>query len=142
MTLYDYDFDRAEPTRTAMRAAAAAGQPDDIAAALQRPDVPDEFLARPFQVVTDLTQLRGAGSGVVAVPDELADPVLAGDVDVDDPGRCGLFYRRVLLHGSSTLQADVLDRARLVQLWPGLIPDLPAAVVEVWQQRFPELTDR
>ncbi|MFE7446118.1 hypothetical protein ACFU7X_37355 [Streptomyces chartreusis] len=142
MSLDSYDFDRAEPTRAAMRAAAVAGQPADIAAALQRPDVPDELLARPFQVVTDLSALRGAGAGRVPVPEELADPVLAGDIDVDDPDRCCLFYRGVLLHGSSTLQADVLNRARLVQLWPGLAGDLPAAVVQVWQQRFAELADR
>lgn len=142
MPLEDYDFSRAEPTRAAMRAAAVAGQPDDIAAALRGPDIPDELLARPFQVVTDLKALRGTASGTVAVPDDLADAVLAGAVDVDDPERCTLLYERVLLSGSSTLQADVLNRDRLIQLWPDLMRDLPASVVGVWQQRFPELTDR
>ncbi|MGW1362938.1 hypothetical protein ACWCQP_36720 [Streptomyces chartreusis] len=142
MSLDDYDFDRAEPTRAAMRAAAVAGQPDDIAAALQRPDVPDELLARPFQVVTSLSELGGAPTGTVQVPDGLADPALADDVDVSDSDRCSLLYQRVLLHGSSTLQTDVLNRDRLVQLWPDLVHDLPAAITQVWQQRFPELTDR
>jgi len=142
MTLGDYDFNRADPTRAELRAAATAGQPDDIATALQGPDVPDELLARPFQVVTDLKELRGTATGTAPVPDELADTVLAGEVDVDDPDRCTLLYQRVLLRGSCTLQTDVLNRSRLLQLWPELTNDLPAAVVGVWQQRFPELTDR
>jgi hypothetical protein len=142
MSLDDYDFHRAEPARAAMRAAAVAGQPDDIAAALQRPDVPDEFLARPFQVVTSLAELRGAPAGMVWVPDGLADPALAGEVDVSDSERCVLLYRRVLLYGSSTLQTHVLNRERLVQLWSGLACDLPPAVALVWQRRFGELIDR
>ncbi|MGW6792403.1 hypothetical protein [Streptomyces chartreusis] len=139
---FDFDFDRAESTRAAMRAAAVAGQPDDIAAALRQPGIPDELLARPFQVVTCLSELRGAGTGRVRVPEELADPVLAGDVDVDDPERCLLLYVRVLLHGSCSLQEDLLNRVRLGQLWPGLVDDLPAAVAGVWQQRFAELAER
>ncbi|QKZ24284.1 hypothetical protein [Streptomyces chartreusis] len=142
MTLGDYDFDRAAPTRAAMRAAAVAGQPHDIAAALQLPDVPDELLARPLQVVTDLSQLRGAATGAVQVPDELADAALAGEVDVNDSGRCSLLYQRAMVHGSSTLQTDVLNSNRLVQLWPDLVHDLPSAITQVWQQRFPELVDR
>jgi hypothetical protein len=90
----------------------------------------------------ELSQLRGAATGTVAVPDELADPVLSGEVDVNDFDRCLLLYQRVLVHGSSTLQAGVLNRVRLGRLWPGLIHDLPSAIAQVWQQRFPELSDR
>ncbi|MGW1365422.1 hypothetical protein ACWCQP_50025 [Streptomyces chartreusis] len=112
------------------------------ATALQQPDVPDELLARPFQVVADLSQLCGPPAGMVRVPDDLADAVLAGEVDVTDSDRCSLLYQRVLLQGSSTLQADVLNRERLGRLWPDLIHDLPSSVAQVWQQRFPELIDR
>jgi len=142
MPLDDYDFTRAEPTRTAMRADAVHGQPQDIADALRAPDVPDELLARPFEVVTDLDALRGPADGSIQVPDSLTDAALTDAIDIDDPSLCGLLYRQVLLRGSSTVQENVLNQARLIQLWPQLTRDLPAAVTTVWQQRFPELADR
>lgn len=137
-----YDFTRAATTRAQLRTAATASADPDIAAVLSRPGTPDELLSRPFQAVSDLGLLHGPAHGPVQVPGLAADSVLNGTVDTADDDACALLYQRVLLRGTADLQTQVLNRARLRELWTRLAKELPAAVSEVWQQRFAELADQ
>ena len=60
-----------------------------------------------------------------------------GRVDLDAEGGIGLAYRAVLTEGSVADQVSVMNRARLMSVWPELL--LPRRVRELWEVRFPEL---
>ncbi|MFP5347528.1 MAG: transcriptional regulator [Actinomycetes bacterium] len=92
---------------------------------------------KPYEVVDSLDQLRGPSGGVV----ELSHSVLwapgGGRVDLDEPGGVGLAYRAVLAEGSIDDLVHVLNRDRLIEVWPELM--LPRRVRDMWESRFPEL---
>lgn len=92
---------------------------------------------KPYAVVDYLDQLRGPADGVV----ELSHSVLwapgNGRVNLDRPGELRLAYRAVLNEGTVDDLEQVLNRDRLVDVWPELL--LPFRVLELWESRFPEL---
>ncbi len=92
---------------------------------------------KPYAVVDTLDQLHGPAGGMV----ELSHSVLwapgGGRVDLDRPGGLRLAYRAVLNEGTVEDLENVLNRERLVAVWPDLM--LPFRVLEMWQSRFLEL---
>ncbi|MBC9728234.1 hypothetical protein [Streptomyces sp. TRM68367] len=112
--------------------------PEDIAHALTAPGVSDLLLFQGFAVVADLDALAGPSSGFVDVPRHLADGEVPARVDVGDAAQCAALYRRLLVGGTATEQAALINRDVLCRLWPQRLA--PQAVVEVWERRFPELT--
>jgi hypothetical protein len=107
-----------------------------------QPDSPTESRVffrdvKPYAVVESLDQLRGPAGGTV----ELSHSVLwapgGGRVDLDRPGELRLAYRAVLNEGTVEDLVHVLNRDRLVAVWPELL--LPFRVLEMWESRFPEL---
>lgn len=92
---------------------------------------------KPYAIVEDLDQLRGPAGGVV----ELSHSVLwapgGGRVDLDRPGELRMAYRAVLNEGTVEDLVNVLNRGRLIAVWPELL--LPFRVLEMWESRFPEL---
>jgi hypothetical protein len=93
--------------------------------------------AKPIVVADDLGLLRGATTGIVALPHHL-DWSGSADYDLDSPGRIIDLYRTVLIE--ATKPADLhafLDRAILTRLWPSLW--LPPDLRRAWEERFPEL---
>ena len=92
---------------------------------------------KPYAIVADLAQLRGPAGGVV----ELSHSVLWAPggpfVDLDEPGGVGLAYRAVLAEGTVEDLAQVLNRDRLIEVWPELM--LPRRVRAMWEARFPAL---
>lgn len=92
---------------------------------------------KPYAIVDNLDQLRGPVSGTV----ELSHSVLwapgGPDVDLDEPGGIGLAYRAVLNEGIVEDLEQILNRDRLVDVWPDLM--LGRRVREMWESRFPEL---
>lgn len=92
---------------------------------------------KPYAVVDSLDELRGPAGGVV----ELSHSVLwapgGGRVDLDEPGALNMAYRAVLNEGAVDDLRNVLNRDRLIAVWPGLL--LPFRVLELWESRFPEL---
>ena len=94
--------------------------------------------AKPYAVVEDLAQLQGPAGGVV----ELSHSVLwapgGGRVDLDRAGELRMAYRAVLNEGTVDDLERVLNRDRLVAVWPELL--LPLRVLAMWESRFPELT--
>lgn len=93
---------------------------------------------KPYAVVEDLEQLQGPYGGVV----ELSHSVLwapgGGRVDLDRTGELRMAYRAVLNEGTVDDLERVLNRDRLVAVWPELL--LPLRVLELWESRFSELT--
>lgn len=93
---------------------------------------------KPYAVVEDLAQLRGPAGGMI----ELSHSVLwapgGGRVNLDAAGELRMAYRAVLNEGTVKDLKGVLNRDRLVAVWPELL--LPLRVLELWESRFPELT--
>ncbi len=92
---------------------------------------------KPYAVVDSLGQLHGPAGGVV----ELSHSVLwapgGGRVDLDGPGGTALAYQAVLAEGTVEDLVHVLNRGRLIAVWPELM--LPRRVREMWESRFREL---
>lgn len=92
---------------------------------------------KPYDAPDNLDDLRGPAGGVV----ELSHSVLwapgGGRVDLDEPGGTAMAYQAVLAEGTSDDQVRILNRDRLVSVWPDLM--LPRRVRELWESRFPEL---
>ncbi|GAA1213539.1 hypothetical protein [Streptomyces rhizosphaericus] len=134
----DYDLDSLHEGSERLRDALPDSLPDDIAASLLSPGVPDWLRARPFEVVMSWTDLQGPGDGVIdTVPPELLGAPLPIDVTVRDSASLLLLYQRVLLKGSADQQRALLHPQLLAILWPALADKLPEPVVRVWEHRFP-----
>ena len=92
---------------------------------------------KPYSIVDTLDDLHGPGGGVV----ELSHSVLwapgGPSVDLDEPGGTALAYQAVLAEGTVEDLIVVLNRERLVAVWPEL--RLPFRVSEMWESRFDEL---
>ncbi len=112
--------------------------PEDIAQALTSPGVGDHLLFQGFEVVAGLDVLSGPGSGFVDVPRHLVDGDVPTLVDVADAAQCAALYRRLLVRGTATEQAELINCDILLRLWHHRLA--PQAVVQVWERRFPELT--
>jgi len=92
---------------------------------------------KPYAVVDSLDQLHGPAGGVV----ELSHSVLWAPggrlVDLDEPGGTALAYQAVLAEGTVEDLVQVLNRGRLIAVWPDLM--LPRRTRQMWESRFPEL---
>lgn len=92
---------------------------------------------KPYAVVDSLELLQGPDGGAV----ELSHSVLwapgGGRVDLDEPGGTSLAYQAVLAEGDVEDLVHVLNRRRLVAVWPQLM--LPQRLRRLWEARFPEL---
>ncbi|MFJ2629015.1 hypothetical protein ACIO6T_38075 [Streptomyces sp. NPDC087532] len=133
----DIDFDGAAATRSEILQALQGQLDDDVLQALQQPDAPDWLLAQPFQVVERLDELQGPADG--------AGADLSARWSTPAPGRDGEqadrvhLYRQVLMHGTADDQRTALAAGQLVALWSAIRSGVPAAIAQVWEQRFPEL---
>jgi hypothetical protein len=90
-----------------------------------------------YEVPESLDDLRGPAGGVV----ELSHSVLwapgGGGVDLDEPGGTAMAYQGVLAEGTVEDQVSILNRDRLIAVWPDLM--LPLRVRQMWEGQFPEL---
>ncbi|BAW93616.1 hypothetical protein CHIBA101_1781 [Actinomyces sp. Chiba101] len=92
---------------------------------------------KPYEVPEKLDDLKGPISGVVHLPHRVLWTPGGGRVDLDAEGGVELAYRAVLAEGTAADQAAVVNRGRLVEVWPELL--LPHRVRQMWEERFPEL---
>lgn len=95
---------------------------------------------KPYEVPESLDDLRGPSGGVVELPHTLLWAPGDGRIDLDEKGGVGLVYRAVVAEGAVADQAAILNRDRLVEVWPELL--LPRRARELWETRFPRLRDR
>ncbi|MEP9392117.1 helix-turn-helix domain-containing protein [Gordonia sp. VNQ95] len=126
---------QARPALQLLRAAIGA-----VAAARpvkQPPPVRDAVVRRPHPVAESLDELRGPTSGSVRLP-VAVDWGPAREYDIDDPQDAVRLYSQVLREASTAQElVEYLNGPLLTRLWLSL--NLPAGIVQQWEDRFPEL---
>ena len=83
---------------------------------------------KPCHAPTTLDALRGPYHGLIDLP------------HVDDMGGRRMAYQALLTEGRVAEQERLLNRDRLIELWPVL--NLDQRVRDLWETRFPELRVR
>ena len=91
----------------------------------------------PWQTPASLSDLHGPLTGLVTVPPRI-DTSLNPTYDLADPEQRYWLYVGVVRDGMADEQAQWLDCATLLTLWPDLI--LPIECRQTWENKFPELT--
>lgn len=90
----------------------------------------------PYDAPASLAELRGPASGTMILPHTIHwGPGRVADLDAED-GRSKA-YRAIVREGTAVQQAELLNAALLVKLWPSL--RLPARCRAAWEARIPEL---
>lgn len=92
---------------------------------------------KPYEVPRSLDDLKGPSGDIVELPHTVLWAPGGGHVDLDAEGGVNLAYRAVLAEGTVADQVAVVNRDRLVAVWPELL--LPRRVRQLWEDRFPEL---
>lgn len=91
---------------------------------------------KPYEAPGRLEDLHGPGAGPLDLP--LA--VYWGPphvFDLDARAEVIEAYQATVREGSAARQVQILNRHRLLEVWPDLL--LPARARELWEGRFPEL---
>lgn len=93
---------------------------------------------KPYEVVDSLGDLCGPGSGTIRVPRWVRwqNDV---DIDVSVPGRLRMAYQALLSEATAEVQAELLNKALLIEAWPEL--NLDHRVSDLWETRFAVLRD-
>lgn len=92
---------------------------------------------KPYAIVDSLDELRGPPDGLVDLPHSVLWAPGGGTVDLDEAGGTALAYQAVLAEGGIADLVRVLNRERLLAVWPELM--LPVRVRDLWESRFPAL---
>ena len=92
---------------------------------------------KPYDVPGSLAELRGPYSGLIDLPHGVRwqDDRLV--VDVSNEGWRRMAYQALLAEGFVDEQRELLNRERLIEIWPVLHMD--RRVRELWEGRFSEL---
>lgn len=92
----------------------------------------------PYDTPDSLGELEGPTAGTVRARPHIntsPDPVY----DLAKPSQRWSLYSAVVRDGLASEQSALLNRALLLALWPDL--NLPTRCREVWEVKFPELTE-
>lgn len=92
----------------------------------------------PYQTPSNLDALHGPTEGVVTLPLSVywgPDPT----ADLSTPDGLEKAYENVIREGTTDIQEALLDRDLLQHIWPQL--RLPKRCRDLWEARFPGLTD-
>lgn len=92
---------------------------------------------KPYDAPARLEELQGPASGLVQLPPWVywgPNPT----VNLDVEGDVIMAYQATIQEGRTVDQVQILNRDRLVAMWPKL--SMPPRVRELWENRFPELT--
>ena len=94
---------------------------------------------KPYCAPESLEVLRGPYHGRIDLPHRVRQRADRRGVDIDDPGGRRMAYQALLAEGSAADQERLLNRRRLIEMWPLL--NLDRRVLDLWESRFPELRD-
>lgn len=94
---------------------------------------------KPYYAPESLEALRGPYHGRIDLPHQVRWQADRRGVDIDDPGGRRMAYQALLAEGSAADQERLLNRRRLIEMWPLL--NLDRRVLDLWEGRFPELRD-
>jgi hypothetical protein len=92
---------------------------------------------KPYEAPGSLADLRGPATDVVELPHSVLWAPGSERVDLQEPGDINRAYQAVLCEGTATDQIHLLNRQRLITVWPDLM--LPVRVRDLWESRFPQL---
>ena len=95
---------------------------------------------KPCHAPTTLDALRGPYYGLIDLPHGVRWQEDRVGIDVDDMGGRRMAYQALLTEGRVAEQERLLNRDRLIELWPVL--NLDQRVRDLWETRFPELRVR
>lgn len=91
---------------------------------------------KPYDAPAQLDELQGPASGHVQLPPWVywgPNPV----ANLDAEGDAIRAYQATIQEGRTVDQVQILNRDRLVAMWPKL--NMPPRVRALWENRFPEL---
>ena len=91
---------------------------------------------KPYDAPERLDDLHGPHGGRLELPLNVYWGPEA-TVDLDSLGGVVKAYQATLREGRVVDQVEVLNRDRLIEIWPELM--LPIRVRDLWENRFPEL---
>lgn len=92
---------------------------------------------KPFDAPARLDELKGPASGPIRLPPWVYwGPSPVANLDVE--GDAIRAYQATIQEGRTVDQVQILNRDRLVTLWPEL--SMPPRARALWENRFPELT--
>lgn len=92
---------------------------------------------KPYDAPATLEELHGPSSGTVELPRWVYwGPKPVANLDVE--GDAIRAYQATIQEGRTVDQVQILNRDRLVAMWPELT--MPLRVRALWESRFPELT--
>lgn len=95
---------------------------------------------KPYYAPEFLETLRGPYHGRIDLSHRVRWQADCREVDIDDPGGGRrIAYQALLAEGRADDQERLLNRRRLVEMWPLL--NLDRRVLDLWEGRFPELKD-
>ncbi|MDR1808247.1 MAG: transcriptional regulator [Propionibacteriaceae bacterium] len=92
---------------------------------------------KPYFAPDSLDALSGPDGGVIKLPKRVFWVPGDGRVDLDRPGGTALAYETLLQEADAELQEQLINRRRLIEIWPELV--LPLRVRRLWEDRFPQL---
>ena len=92
---------------------------------------------KPYYAPKSLGALKGPYHGRVDLPHQVRWQADRRQVDIDDPGGRRMAYQALLAEGRVDDQERLLNRRRLIEMWPLL--NLDQRVLDLWENRFPEL---
>ena len=95
---------------------------------------------KPYHAPTTLDSLHGPYHGLIDLPHGVRWQADRVGIDVDDVGGRRMAYQALLTEGRVAEQEHLLNRDRLIELWPVL--NLDQRVRDLWEMRFPELRAR
>lgn len=93
---------------------------------------------KPYDAPERLDELRGPAHGTVQLPPWVywgPSPV----ANLDSVGDAIRAYQATIQEGRTVDQVQILNRDRLIELWPEL--HMPPRVRELWEGRFRELAE-
>lgn len=92
---------------------------------------------KPYEAPASLDELSGPRDGVIDLPHSVRWQADRIGVDVGVLGWRRMAYQALLAEGTVDEQRRLMNRERLIEIWPLLNMDV--RVRELWEGRFPEL---
>ncbi|HCN47286.1 MAG TPA: transcriptional regulator [Pseudomonas sp.] len=92
---------------------------------------------KPYDAPASLDELCGPYSGLIDLPHSVRWQADRLGVDVSDLGWRRMAYQALLAEGTVDEQRQLMNRDRLVEMWP--ILNMDPRVRGLWEGRFPRL---
>lgn len=92
---------------------------------------------KPYDAPTSLDELRGPYDGPIDLPHSVRWQADRFGVDVSNLGWCRMAYQALLAEGTADEQCRLMNRDRLIEVWP--ILNMDPRVRGLWESRFPRL---